>query len=127
MQPAIHARARARSAGRVALPALCAAVLALALPLAACRPHPGTHAAQEKTVSRPSIAEALARHTPAWMALPGVVGTYEGADAAGSPVIVVMIAREDAALRARIPSTCEGWPVRVEVTGEIKARGDSAR
>jgi len=77
-------------------------------------------------VTRPPIAEVLARHTPAWMALPGVVGTYQGADAAGTPTLVVMLAREDAALRARIPSAVEGWPVRVEVTGPIRALGDSA-
>jgi hypothetical protein len=103
-----------------------ALVSALALSTLACRPHAPART-QEPAVSRPPAPEVLARHTPAWMALPGVVGTYQGADANGSPVLVVMIAREDKALRARIPAQVEGWPVRVEVTGEIKALGDSAR
>ncbi len=73
------------------------------------------------------IADVLAAHTPELMALPGVVGTYQGARPDGAPAIVVMLARRDAALEQRIPRTLEGWPVVLEVTGEIRAMPDSAR
>jgi len=73
------------------------------------------------------IAEVLAAHTPELMALPGVVGTYEGARPDGAPAIVVMLARHDAALERRIPRTLEGWPVVLEVSDEIRAMPDPAR
>ncbi len=72
------------------------------------------------------IAEVLAAHTPALMALPGVVGTYEGARPDGSPMIVVMVVKRSAALERRIPRTLEGWPVTIQVTGPIRAMPDSA-
>jgi len=128
------ARARSRWAGRVALrrAVACAAALALWLALAvalaatACRPHAAPRT-EEPPVARPPIAEVLARHTPAWMSLSGVVGTAQGADAHGAPVILVLLAKDDAAVRKQIPSTVEGWPVRFDVTGPIRALGDSAR
>lgn len=73
------------------------------------------------------IAEVLAAHTPELMALPGVVGTCQGARADGAPTIVVMLASPDAGLERRIPRVLEGWPVVVEVTGEFRAMPDSAR
>ena len=73
------------------------------------------------------IAEVLAAHTPELMALPGVTGTYQGAQSDGTPAIVVMLAGRDAGLERRIPRTLEGWPVVLEVTGEIRAMPDSAR
>ncbi len=78
-------------------------------------------------MSRRPIAEVLAAHTPELMSWPGVVGTAQGADAHGAPVIVVMIVRHDAALERRIPRTLEGWPVRIDVTGEIRALPDTGR
>lgn len=73
------------------------------------------------------IADVLAAHTPELMALPGVVGTYQGARSDGAPTIVVMLASPDAGLERRIPRALEGWPVVVEVTGEIRAMPESAR
>jgi len=73
---------------------------------------------------RRPIVEVLAAHTPELMALPGVVGTGEGARD-GAPVIVVMVERRTPALVARIPATLEGWPVVIEVTGPLHAMPDS--
>ncbi len=72
------------------------------------------------------IADVLAAHTPELMSLPGVVGTYQGARDDGSPVIVVMIEKRTAELERRIPRQLEGWPVAIQVTGEIRALPDSA-
>jgi hypothetical protein len=73
------------------------------------------------------LAEVLAAHTPELMALPGVAGTYQGAAPDGSPVIVILLVRHDPALERRLPRSLEGWPVRLEVSGEIRAMPDSAR
>jgi hypothetical protein len=78
-------------------------------------------------MNRPPIADVLATHTKALMRVPGVVGTYEGRDREGGPCIVVMAARLTPELRAAIPNTLEGWPVRIEETGELHAMPDSAR
>jgi hypothetical protein len=69
----------------------------------------------------------LAAHTPELMRVPGVVGTYEGRDHDGAPCIVVMAARLTPELRNAIPKTLEGWPVRIEETGELHAMPDSGR
>jgi hypothetical protein len=74
--------------------------------------------------SRRPITEVLAAHTPELMALPGVVGTAEGV-ARGAPVILVMVERRTPGLTARIPTVLEGWPVKIEVTGPLRAMPDS--
>ena len=108
-----------RSTG--ALPLL---ALALALASAACRPGP---VERDVTAAPPRpLREALAAHTPELMKLPGVVGTAESALDDGRPCILVLVARLTPALRKRIPETIEGWPVRVQETGEIRAMPDSA-
>lgn len=75
-------------------------------------------------MSQRPIAEVLAARTPELMAVPGVVGTYEGARG-GAPVIVVMVERRTPELAARIPATLDGWPVTIEVTGALRAMPDS--
>jgi hypothetical protein len=123
MSPSIRHDASARSrTGRFASIALFILVTCAA---AACRPH----APEGKAPPMPDrpIADVLAARTPELMALPGVVGTYQGAQPDGTPAIVVMLARPDAGLERRIPRTLEGWPVVIEVTGEIRAMPESAR
>jgi hypothetical protein len=115
--------ASARSGtGRFASITVC---VLLACTLAACRPHLPVGKATPMP-DRP-IADVLAAHTPELMALPGVVGTYQGARPDGTPAVVVMLASPDTGLERRIPRVLEGWPVVVEVTGEIRAMPDSAR
>ncbi len=63
----------------------------------------------------------LAAHGASLRALPGVVGTAVG-QRAGSPCIRVFIAAERAGAREEIPEFLEGYPVFVEVTGQISAR-----
>ena len=123
MSPNLRHNASARSrTGRFA--SIAAGVL-IACAAAACRPH----APEGKAPPMPErpIADVLAAHTPELMAMPGVVGTYQGAGPDDTPAIVVMLARPDAGLERRIPRVLEGWPVVIEVTGEIRAMPDSAR
>ena len=107
--------------GRFASLAVC---VLIACATAACRPR-GPEGKAPPMPERP-LADVLAAHTPELMALPGVVGTYQGTRPDGAPAIVVMLARPDPALERRIPRVLEGWPVLLEVTGELRAMPDSA-
>ena len=68
------------------------------------------------------IEEVLARHTPHLMAIPGVVGTAQGEEN-GNPCVVVYVKKKDAAIRRMLPSALEGYPVRMEESGEIGPLG----
>jgi hypothetical protein len=67
--------------------------------------------------SRP-IEDVLKDHTPELMAIDGVVGTAQG-EQHGRPCILVFLASDTAELRRRIPAQIEGYPVKLQVTGEI--------
>jgi hypothetical protein len=105
-----------------------AAALALALVLlashAGCRPRGG-----ETVTAAPArpLSDVLAAHTPEWMKLPGVVGTAESRLDDGRACILVMVVRLTPEIRQRIPPMAEGWPVKIEETGEIHAMPDSGR
>jgi len=71
-------------------------------------------------MSQSRLADVLARHTHALLAVPGVLGTGEGEEA-GRPVFLVLVDRATPELRARIPSTIEGYPVVIRETGKVKA------
>lgn len=63
---------------------------------------------------------ALERHQDRLMSIPGVVGVGIGGSE-DSPMIVVMVRKGGNDIRKKIPARIEGHPVKVEVTGEIKA------
>lgn len=71
-----------------------------------------------------SIEAVQEAHTEAWMAIPGVVGTGIGR-CDGEPCIVVYATERTERLEAELPDEVEGHRVRVEVTGQFRAR-DSA-
>ena len=75
--------------------------------------------------SRRPITDVLRDHTPELMAIPGVVGTAEGALDSGEPCIQVLLAERNAENERRIPRTLEGWTVVIQVTGPIRAMPDS--
>ena len=70
--------------------------------------------------SRP-IAAVLDAYNSSLMAVPGVVGTAIGL-CDSTPCIRVFLAADSDADRKRIPTQLEGHPVKVEVTGPIRAR-----
>ena len=72
---------------------------------------------------REPIAEVLARHTPSLMAIPGVVGTYQGALPDGTPVIKVMVLDDHPEAKAKLPGKLEGYRVVAEDTDEIRPMG----
>ena len=72
-----------------------------------------------------SIEDVLLAYTPRLLTLRGVVGTAQGEEA-GRPLILVFVVEDTEALRASIPGQIEGYPVRIQETGEIRPlqRGD---
>jgi len=69
-----------------------------------------------------TIQEAKARHAPRMLALPGVVSVGIGRDGEGREVIVVGLDRARPETQARLPAALEGYRVRVQVIGPVKAR-----
>lgn len=67
------------------------------------------------------INAVLADHDDRLLAIPGVVGVYVGLldDGKGS-CLKVMVSTPEAAGSDRIPRRLDGFPVVVEVTGEIR-------
>jgi len=75
--------------------------------------------AQDTTSMRaPSISDVLARHTPELMKIPGVVGTAQG-EQDGRPAIIVYVKAETDSLVMAIPSSLEGFPVKMQASGPI--------
>ncbi|HZO17369.1 MAG TPA: hypothetical protein VFB46_00180 [Gemmatimonadaceae bacterium] len=81
---------------------------------------------EEVQVSSRKIEDVLATHTDSLMSLPGVVGTAIGS-CDGSPCIRVLVSDSISASRRVIPSRLEGYTVRVELTGPIRALEDSPK
>ena len=70
----------------------------------------------------PSIQEVKARHEQRLMAAPGVVAVGVGQDADGKQAIIVSLDRERPKVRASMPGELEGYPVRVQVIGPVRAQ-----
>ena len=71
------------------------------------------------------INDVLRAHDQELLAIKGVVGVYVGVlDDSKTPCLKVMVATKSAEVERAIPKTIEGYPVVVEVTGEIKPLGD---
>jgi hypothetical protein len=66
------------------------------------------------------VEEVLEKHQDRLMSIPGVEGVGIGGDE-GAPEIVIMVARGGAEMRRKLPARIGGYPVRVDVTGEITA------
>ena len=82
--------------------------------------------AQEKSATpRRDINDVLRAHDKELLALPGVVGVYVAVLEDGkTPCLKVMLAQKSAETERAIPKTLEGYPVLVEVTGEIRPLGN---
>jgi hypothetical protein len=72
------------------------------------------------------INAVLAAHDKELLAIPNVVGVYVGVLEDGrTPCLKVMLARKTPEAVRIIPRNLEGYPVVLEVTGEIRALGTS--
>jgi len=82
-----------------------------------------TQLMSETPSGRADINAVLATHEKELMAIPGVVGVYVGVLGDGkSPCLKIMLARRTPESN-QIPAQIDGFPVRVEVTGEIRPLG----
>jgi len=70
----------------------------------------------------PSIQEVKTRHESRLMAQPGVVAVGIGRDADGAEAIVVSLDRDRPEARSALPQTLEGYAVRVQVIGPMRAQ-----
>ena len=67
------------------------------------------------------INAVLRDHDKELMAIPNVVGVYVGVLGDGkTPCLKVMLSRKSAETERAIPRSIEGYPVIIEVTGEIR-------
>jgi hypothetical protein len=71
------------------------------------------------------LAEVRARHEPYLLAIDGVVGVALGSRSIAEPGIVVYV--RAAIHAAAVPRELDGYPVVVEVTGEIRAQAVTRR
>lgn len=69
-----------------------------------------------------TIHEVKAKHAARFLALPGVVSVGVGRDAAGIEVIVIGLDRERPEAQAALPAQLEGYSVRVQIIGAVKAQ-----
>jgi hypothetical protein len=74
--------------------------------------------------NRRDINDVLRSHDKELLALPGVVGVYIGVLEDGkTPCLKVMLAQKSPETERAIPKSLEGYPLIIEVTGEIKPLG----
>jgi hypothetical protein len=96
-------------------------LLGIAALLAGCARKTAGTTGDHTPPSATPIADVLAAHQQELLALPGVVGIGVG-QCRGVPCIVVMAAVASPELSRRLPSSLEGHPVELRVTGPITAR-----
>jgi hypothetical protein len=80
---------------------------------------PGPAGREEMSARRP-IAEVLKENAGRLMEIDGVVGVYEGRLDEGGECITVMVKSNRPGLERDIPSSIGGYPVRLEIGGEIR-------
>ena len=103
-------------------PSVARAALIFALALAAGRCTARTRS-EPQTERGPlvSIDTVLARHTDEWLAIPGVVGAGLGR-CGDARCITVFVVERNEEIERRIPSSVEGHPVSIVVSGEVRPR-----
>ena len=69
-----------------------------------------------------TVGDVLRAHTAELLKIPGVVGTGEG-EVRGSPAVLVLVSQKTSEVSKRVPRRLEGYPVVVQVVGDVRARG----
>ena len=70
----------------------------------------------------PTIQEVKAKHSDRLLAMPGVVSVGIGRNPDGTTVIIVGLDGPRPDTVERLPQELEGYPVRVEITGPVRAQ-----
>jgi len=95
-------------------------VIAAAGSLAGCSYSGPSDLEKGRTMPERTIEQVQEEHTDAWMAIPGVEGTAIGLFE-GKSCIRIFTSSKSQEIRAKIPSTVEGYPVIIEETGAFRA------
>ena len=74
-----------------------------------------------ESMPKKPIELILKKYTESLMSLPGVIGTAQGLCDDDTDCIKVYVVRMTDELANQIPKSLEGYPVDIEVTGEINA------
>lgn len=69
-----------------------------------------------------TIQDVKARHARQLLAVPGVVSVGIGLDREGREAIVVGLDRPRPETQSALPTQLEGYPVRVEIIGAVRAQ-----
>ncbi len=69
-----------------------------------------------------TIKEVRAKHEAQLLDVPGVVSVGIGKGETGEPVIVIGVERDDHELLSTLPEVLEGYPVKKQVVGTIRAK-----
>ena len=70
----------------------------------------------------PSIKEVKAKYEPQILQMAGVVSVGIGLDKNGQQAIIIGLDGPNPETEARLPTDLEGYPVRVQTVGKIKAQ-----
>jgi hypothetical protein len=95
-------------------------LIVMALSVVNCAGKNGKDSQGRNPMATKTIEEVLQEHTKKLMSLPGVVGTGQGL-CDDRPCILVFVIKKTPELDQKIPRAIEGYPVRIEETGEIRA------
>jgi hypothetical protein len=91
-----------------------------------CRTSARTPAPPASPSAMRPVRDVITAHSAELMALPGVVGLYEGETSRHQPCIRIMVAERTHDLVARLPQHLEGYPVEIEESGTIHPMRDSS-
>ena len=69
----------------------------------------------------PPIQEVKAKHERRFLAMPEVVSVGIGLDPEGNPAIIIGLARHHPKTLEQLPKLVDGYPVKVEVIGPVRA------
>ena len=104
--------------GSVALVNIFAGIL-ISVSIAACADITGNHR-KGLAMTKKTIEAVFNEHSGELMAIPGVVGTAIGL-CSDDPCIKVFVQKSDPESEKKISARLDGYPVAIEVIGEVKA------
>jgi hypothetical protein len=107
---------------QISLIVLSIGVITIAAGLSGCLLSNASDHQKVGRMSGKTIEQVLNEKADEWMAVPGVAGVAIG-QFKGKPCIRIFTSAKPQQLRAKLPSTVEGYPVIVEQTGPIRALG----
>jgi hypothetical protein len=85
-----------------------------------CSCFPDNHGKLNREADILDIQAVLKQHSDSLMAIPGVVGVWEGRTASDKPCIRVAVDKKTSGLEKKILSVLHGFPVEIEESGPVR-------